>query len=464
MSIESLIAQVALAHGIPEEYWWIPIGLATGESGLDPSNVGDNGHSVGLFMLHDQGVGYGMGDLRYDPNANANAIMPAIADALWGGLAAGMSDYDLFEYVWFTAERPADTPQARQHMRNTYEEVMGMPAASAKKAMPKSITANLSDFAWPVESAYTDPVSGQVDYGAYYSDVGTVAALFAEAGIPLPAGAPAVATAAYEARKVQIGQENDPLIKAKARAQIDQIYGTLGVAKENAATNRMSAQTQARGQTAQEVADYLEWVGTSIANSLDRDALRTDQAVKEGQRHLDLFKEAGAQYRDLQDFSIPLVEGQEHLYGFEPGGFAESLGLEPYKATPQMVDPFNMAKEILATTPSPWDVGISQEPPGYGGDDIFARALEFYRSGALSKPASAGVLAAAAPPGSTAAVPSSVPVPEAAPMPEPPGMGGGPTAPMPDIGAAAGLNSIANDPGFDIPLSEILDLIRAGKV
>jgi len=52
------------------------------ESGGDPSAVGDNGHSVGLFQLHDQGYGHGMGDARFDPEANADRAARGLA-ASW---------------------------------------------------------------------------------------------------------------------------------------------------------------------------------------------------------------------------------------------------------------------------------------------------------------------------------------------------------------------------------------------
>lgn len=59
------------------------------ESGGDPNAVGDGGHSVGLFQLHDQGYGYGMGDLRFDPEANADRAARGLADGWRAALRAG---------------------------------------------------------------------------------------------------------------------------------------------------------------------------------------------------------------------------------------------------------------------------------------------------------------------------------------------------------------------------------------
>jgi soluble lytic murein transglycosylase-like protein len=59
------------------------------ESGGRPDAIGDNGHSVGLFQLHDQGYGHGMGDLRFDPEANAERAARGLAEAWHAGERAG---------------------------------------------------------------------------------------------------------------------------------------------------------------------------------------------------------------------------------------------------------------------------------------------------------------------------------------------------------------------------------------
>lgn len=61
------------------------------ESGGNPDAIGDNGHSVGLFQLHDQGYGHGMGDLRFDPEANAERATKGLAEAWHAGQRAGHS-------------------------------------------------------------------------------------------------------------------------------------------------------------------------------------------------------------------------------------------------------------------------------------------------------------------------------------------------------------------------------------
>lgn len=59
------------------------------ESGGRPDAIGDSGHSVGLFQLHDQGYGHGMGDLRFDPDANADRAARGLAEAWHAGERAG---------------------------------------------------------------------------------------------------------------------------------------------------------------------------------------------------------------------------------------------------------------------------------------------------------------------------------------------------------------------------------------
>lgn len=58
------------------------------ESGGRPDAIGDSGHSVGLFQLHD-GYGYGMGDSRFDPETNAERAAKGLAEAWHAGERAG---------------------------------------------------------------------------------------------------------------------------------------------------------------------------------------------------------------------------------------------------------------------------------------------------------------------------------------------------------------------------------------
>lgn len=74
----------------------IALALAKAESGLNPRAVGDQGHSVGLFQLHDQGQGAGMSVAqRQDPQANADTFLnqhKALYDQL---VASGLTGAEL---------------------------------------------------------------------------------------------------------------------------------------------------------------------------------------------------------------------------------------------------------------------------------------------------------------------------------------------------------------------------------
>lgn len=59
------------------------------ESGGRPDAIGDSGHSVGLFQLHDHGYGAGMGDARFDPEVNAERATVGLAEAWHAGERAG---------------------------------------------------------------------------------------------------------------------------------------------------------------------------------------------------------------------------------------------------------------------------------------------------------------------------------------------------------------------------------------
>ena len=61
------------------------------ESGGRADAVGDQGHSVGLFQLHDQGYGAGMGDTRFDPETNADRGAKGLAEAWHAGEKAGFT-------------------------------------------------------------------------------------------------------------------------------------------------------------------------------------------------------------------------------------------------------------------------------------------------------------------------------------------------------------------------------------
>ena len=76
---DGLLQRLGQKHNVP---WLFFKAVMLSESGGRPDAVGDSGHSVGLFQLHDQGYGHGMGDSRFDPETNAETGTAGLA-ASW---------------------------------------------------------------------------------------------------------------------------------------------------------------------------------------------------------------------------------------------------------------------------------------------------------------------------------------------------------------------------------------------
>lgn len=98
-AIVAIILAVATYHGIPHP---LALAMADLESAgtFDPAIQGDGGHSVGLYQLHDRGLGAGLGRLRELPALNADIALSHLAatprDSLTLGqwAAASQRPYD----------------------------------------------------------------------------------------------------------------------------------------------------------------------------------------------------------------------------------------------------------------------------------------------------------------------------------------------------------------------------------
>ncbi len=84
---DSLLNRLGQKHNVPPVFLKA---VMLAESGGRPDAVGDSGHSVGLFQLHDQGYGAGMGDSRYDPETNAERGTRGLAEAWHAGERKGL--------------------------------------------------------------------------------------------------------------------------------------------------------------------------------------------------------------------------------------------------------------------------------------------------------------------------------------------------------------------------------------
>jgi soluble lytic murein transglycosylase-like protein len=100
------------------------LALIKAESNGNPRAVGDAGHSVGLFQLHDRGVGYGYTvEQRYDPALQFSLMMPRIAAAYNAGVAKGLGGRQLAMFVGQQAERPAAAAVPRYGV--AYDQITG---------------------------------------------------------------------------------------------------------------------------------------------------------------------------------------------------------------------------------------------------------------------------------------------------------------------------------------------------
>jgi soluble lytic murein transglycosylase-like protein len=114
-------AQYGGEAGVPPEFI---LALIKAESNGNPRAVGDAGHSVGLFQLHDRGVGYGYTvEQRYDPALQFQLMMPRIAAAYNAGVAKGLSGRQLAMFVGQQAERPAAAAVPRYGV--AYDQITG---------------------------------------------------------------------------------------------------------------------------------------------------------------------------------------------------------------------------------------------------------------------------------------------------------------------------------------------------
>jgi Transglycosylase SLT domain len=79
-TVYDAISRACYATGVPLK---IALAIVQQESGGDPNAIGDNGHSVGLFQLNDQGEGAGMTVAqRQDPYQNALIALRVVANVM----------------------------------------------------------------------------------------------------------------------------------------------------------------------------------------------------------------------------------------------------------------------------------------------------------------------------------------------------------------------------------------------
>jgi soluble lytic murein transglycosylase-like protein len=125
---DSLLNRVGQKYNVPPMFLKAVMLI---ESGGRPDAVGDNGHSVGLFQLHDMGYGHGMGDTRFDPEANAERAARGLSEAWHAGERAGFSgEYALraaYDYSFNPGGGFAYQGDALVRQFNQLREQQGLP-------------------------------------------------------------------------------------------------------------------------------------------------------------------------------------------------------------------------------------------------------------------------------------------------------------------------------------------------
>lgn len=331
--IVSIIAKVALKYGIEPDDLWIPIGIALGESGWDPSRQGDEGHSIGLFQLHDKGVGVGMSvEERNNPWVNAERIMPAIVSAL-KAKERGLYGFDLFREVWLVAENPRRGPDTDTNIQNTYDSLLTDYGddllSSIDPALLESIPWGATTFS---TGGVTQKETGKFNWGKlnldqflseggsiadYYAALTTVVTPYAMIGQPLPEGAPIEAQSIYAAykKKFELEQpspEDVDLARKQTQAGLDLNLANIAEIK------------QAISQSSQLFPYQLKELQNKIARGEQLTPIEVEQAKVTLDKMRQEYDQSGQKFPvelDLLKQSLRLGEpfGQESILRSESG-------------------------------------------------------------------------------------------------------------------------------------------------
>lgn len=128
---DALLNRMGQKHNVPPMFLKAVMLI---ESGGRPDAVGDSGHSVGLFQLHDMGYGHGMGDSRFDPEANADRAARGLAEAWQAGERAGFSGEHALRAAYDYSFNPgggfAYQGDALVNAYNTLRSEQGLPPVS----------------------------------------------------------------------------------------------------------------------------------------------------------------------------------------------------------------------------------------------------------------------------------------------------------------------------------------------
>lgn len=140
---QSVIYDTARKYQLPPAYLGA---VMMAESRGDAFAIGDQGHSLGLFQLHDQGLGQSLGDRRFDPVLSAQIAAEALSEGWREGVKQGLSGDDLVGFAYGYKFNPGgDHTKSGATLRAIYRRFTG--GASLATDPPVDFTGILQDAA-----------------------------------------------------------------------------------------------------------------------------------------------------------------------------------------------------------------------------------------------------------------------------------------------------------------------------
>ncbi len=140
---QSVIYDTARKYQLPPAYLGA---VMMAESRGDAFAVGDQGHSLGLFQLHDRGLGQSLGDRRFDPVLSAQIAAAALSEGWREGLHRGLAGDDLVGFAYGYKFNPGgDHTKSGMTLRTIYRRFTGGPTLQGDP--PLDFTGILQDAA-----------------------------------------------------------------------------------------------------------------------------------------------------------------------------------------------------------------------------------------------------------------------------------------------------------------------------
>lgn len=133
--MHSILREPAARHGAPFAF---VAAVMMAESGGDPFAVGDNGSSVGLFQLHEAGLGAAVPQLREDPSVSAGIAAGALAEGWNEGVRRGLSGDALVRFAYGYIYNPGGEYQLQgDKIAAYYRYYSGRPRALGDPDLPR---------------------------------------------------------------------------------------------------------------------------------------------------------------------------------------------------------------------------------------------------------------------------------------------------------------------------------------